>query len=348
MKNQISTILVVAGLSLSVGTTTALAQVAPPPKPATTPTGAEQKATPQTAPAQQTTAVNQPQKPKRVNTAGDIPNVAHPPLAVKGEDGRIVRLRMLPDILALRSNPLVGPGSIDAIMPIIYGRRARFEMLTINNIDLYWELTAGALESLTLGDLTRMNEIAEMVKPLVGKTTLSEELTNRGILSRVQGKFNQKIVSDYKKAIGDEIQVLDGDDSLDEYLKFILSDSFHESRLAYRALLAELVTQVDEVVEKSGTKSSAVQSLLSYQSPLKDTKAETRVQLDAFDKVFRTLSVDDAISVLDAMRQMRTNPYISPLIRRIVVLREGKSIMKNFDLEIKKRGKVVKTTRGKD
>ncbi len=345
MNNKISTIVLLAGLSLGSSATSALAQVAPPPKPAEKPTQADPvpEATPQeTAPA----AKDRNGAPSGI---GEVPNIPHPPLAMKGEDGRIVRLQQLPDILALRSNPLVGPKSVDAIMPVIYGRRARFEMLTINNIDLYWELTDGALESLTLGDMKRMNEIAEMVKPMVGKTTLSEELTNRGILTRVQGKMNQNIVADYKKAVGDEIQVLDGDDSLDEYLKFILNDSFLEARLAYRALIAELVGQVDAVIAKAEIDSPIASELLALQSPLSAVSDQASDQIDAFDKIFRTLSVEDAIKVLDTMRQMRANPNVSPTIMKIDVLREGKSVLNNdLGFEMKRKGKVVRSNLKED
>jgi len=335
MRNQLNTLIAVSGLALTMCSATTLAQVAPPPtKPAEQPQSAPTAAPKPAAPA----AANKP-KPTVQDatgaTVGKLPtNIPYPPLANIGPDGKIIRLKELPDILALRANPTVGPASVEDIMPVLYGRRARFEMLTINSLDLYWELTNGAIDNLSMGNLKELTRIGEMVKPLVGKTTLSEELTNRGILSRVQGGMNKHIVQEYKKAVGDEIQVLEGDNSLDSFMKFVLNDSIQESKLAYQALLGELIPQVDAVAAKAGINSSAVNALRGAQAPITGEPLQIEAQINAFDKLFRQLSVNEGIAMLNAMREMRENPNVSPFIKKIDVLHPRKSIMENSKLGV--------------
>ncbi len=333
MRNHISTLLTLSGLALGLAITPSLAQVAPPP---TEPTKEPAQAEP--APQQK----NEPASQKRPTPksqgvkVGQLPtHIPYPKLIIKDDNGKIVRLKELPDILALRSNPTVGSKSVEAIMPVLFGRRARFEILTINNLDLYWALTSGIIDNMSMNDLAGMTKIADMVKPLVGKTTLSQELTNRGILTRVQGGMNTHIVSEYKKAVGDEIQVTGGDNSLDQFMQFILYDSFHESRLAYQALLAELIPQVDAVVAKAGVGSPAVNGILAAKADITGSPIQIESQINAFDKRFRQLSVDEAIAILSTMRQMRENPNISPFIKTIDVMHDRKSIMENSKLEVR-------------
>jgi hypothetical protein len=335
MRNQLNTLLAASGLAIGLLSTSTLAQVAPPPtKEAKEPAKTVPAATPaQTA---QPTAAPKPRNNPSEMKVGQLPtNIPYPKLATKGEDGRIIRLKELPDILALRANPTVGPASVEKIMPVLYGRRARFEMLTINSLDLYWELTGGAIDNLSMGDLKGLTRIGDMVKPLVGKTSLSEELTNRGILSRVQGGMNKHITQEYKKAVGDEIQVLEGDNSLDSFMKFVLNDSIHESKLAYQALLAELIPQVDKVAAKAGVNSSAVNALRGAQAPITGEPLQIEAQINAFDKLFRQLNVNEAIAMLSAMREMRENPNVSPFIKEIDVMHSRKSILENNKMGVK-------------
>lgn len=307
---------VVLGMAAGV----AGAQIATPP-PAEKP--AEPAATPEAQPAARPAA--QPAakpKPKNSQQLQELPtNIPYPKLAQVGADGKIVRLKQLPDILALRANPTVGEKSVDEIMPVLYGRRARFEMLVIENLDLYWALTAGAIENLDMSNLPEMSKVAEMIKPLVGKTTLSEELQNRGILTRTQGGLNEYIVREYKQAISDEIQASEGQNGLSEFMRFILQDSIQEAELAYLGMMAEIKNQIPAMLEKTGISNPA---LAAQAGPLSTDVHEAEAQIHAVDQAFRTLSVDDGIRVLEALRNGRDNPNISPTITRINVLHDGK------------------------
>ncbi len=306
-------------LALGLACAAASAQVAPPPPPAE-PVEAEQVPA-QTRPAAQPAERPQPAgTPQRTATLPT--NIPYPKLAQLGEDGKIVRLKDLPDVVALKANPTVGPKSVDGIMPVIYGRRARFEMLVIDNLDLVWKLRDGAIHSTDMNDLQSLAELTETIKPLVGKTTLSEELTNRGILTRVQGGMNEHIVREYKQAIADEIQLAEGTDGMMEFLRFILEDSIHEAGLAYYGLLVELKFQAKEMLADAGLENEA---LLALSGAVAEDPDERDEQVERVDTALRSMKVDDAIKLLSHMRDSRLNPNVSPTVVRVDVMHPGKT-----------------------
>jgi len=315
----------------------ALAQVAPPP---TEPTKEEPKyeapakvAAP-AQPAAKPTAQPQIKQPASSSGGTQVQNLPtttpYPKLLSKDENGKILRLTELPDILAMRSNPTIGNKSVDAIMPVLYGRRARFERLLIDNLDLYWMVTDGRIETMSLEDIKSMAEIAEMIKPLVGRTTLSQELRNRGILSRTQSGMNEYIVNEYKQGVTAEIQ-FEAEDPLSEVMRFVLQDSIHETQQAYRAMVAEMSTKVGDLVQNSGLSSSAAMKLAKLQRPLNENKETQRAELAELDSVLRGLSLEEGIMLFTEMRNMRNNPDISPAIRRLDVMHDRKIDISDSD-----------------
>lgn len=338
MRRTVPALMMLVGLAGGV----ANAQVAPPPP-------ADPEVRPEYVPPARPAPVARPQgqpaQQARPNQGGQridsIPtHLPYPKLAQKGEDDRIVRLKDLPDVVALRANPTVGPGSVEAIMPVIYGRRARFEMLAIENLDLLWKLRDGAIENLDMTDLAALSSVAEMIKPLVGRTTLSEELTNRGILSRMQGGMNDHIVREYKQAISEEIQAREGVDGMMEFMRFILEDSIHEADIAYYGLMAELRANGAAVLEELGIESEALQAEFGAVS---NDAAERDRQVETMHRALQTLSVDDAIRVLTALRESRPNPNMSPTVVTIDVMHPAKRVEIADDIGVEVRSRSGQT-----
>ncbi len=329
----------VAGLAVGVMGSSALAQVAPPP---TEPVKEEPKyeapakvAAPAEPAAKPKPAIQpQVQRPAPSNQGTKLQNLPtstpYPKLLAKDENGKIIRLTELPDILALRSNPTIGEKSVDAIMPVLYGRRARFERLLIDNLDLYWMVTDGRLETMNLEDIKNMTEIAEMIKPLVGRTTLSQELRNRGILTRTQSGMNEHIVNEYKQAVTTEIQ-FEAEDPLSEVMRFVLQDSIHETQQAYRAMVAEMSTKVGDLVKSAGLNSSAAMELAKLQRPLNKDKKSQQAELAELNQALRNLSLEEGIALFTEMRNQRKNPDISPAIHRINVMHDRKVDISDSD-----------------
>jgi len=322
-------------LALSIASA-GVAQVAPPPSETKDDTAQQteqndQQDGGQSAQETTTTGAAQPAggedpiryEPDNPNVRALPTDMPYPKLIQRNEDGKIRRLRELPDILALRANPTVGPRSVDLIMPVIYARRTRFEQMIINNLDLYWMVTDGRLDNIDMSDMQELTQLTEMIKPLVGQTSLSAELQNRVLLTRVQGGMNRHIVNEYKQAIHKEIQ-FESDQPLLDLMTFILEDSLHETKLAYRAMLAEALIDIDQLVEEAGLTSPAAQKLAAFDEPLETELTALDAQLERFDALFRELSVEEGIALFETMRQSRPSPDISPAIERIDVMRPGK------------------------
>tara|TARA_R110002072_G_scaffold42064_5_gene117611 strand:- start:57050 stop:58144 length:1095 start_codon:yes stop_codon:yes gene_type:complete len=326
--------LIISGLALSLAAVPSLAQVAPMP---TKPAKQEPNYTP--APKQQPKkadpAQSQPQpKPDGMQTYGGdaqtLPDIPYLKLAVRNKEGRIQRLHQLPDIAALRSNPTVGPKTIEYMMPFVYERRNKFEQKIINNLDLYWGLTGTLIEGLDMSNMKDLGQVAEMLKPLVDKTTFTQEMVNHGILSRVQGGLNRKIVNEYKKEITDEIQVLSDDGGLNDVMRFVMNDSILESKITYNEMIAEAMGNISELIEKAGLTSKEAQALVAYQQEIDLTKVVENIKaIHVFDAEFRKLPFMDGIAILEAMREMRENPELSPAIHTINVLHAGKTAPKD-------------------
>ena len=323
-----------AGLAMGIAASSATAQVAPPP---TEPAKEEpkyeapEKATPETAqPQQQRPAATINRADPSTRTQSLPTDTPYPKLAVKGDDGKIIRLTELPDILALRSNPTVGPKSVESIMPVLYGRRARFERMVIDNLDLYWMVTDGRLDELNLNNMQELAQITEMIKPLVGLTSLSKELRNRGILTRTQGGMNEHIVNEYKQAISAEIQ-FGSDEPMGEIMKFILEDSIHETSQAYNALIAETSTKAATLVKELQLTSPAAMELAELERPLNEDPETQRAELAEFEEAFRMLTYEEGIEVLTAMRNKRKNADYSPFVHEINVLHSRKLDISDMD-----------------
>ncbi|MBO6512348.1 MAG: hypothetical protein JJ974_00095 [Phycisphaerales bacterium] len=330
MKLNTHRYLLLAGLAAGLMSTTTLAQMASEPE--------KKDQAAEKAPESQESPIKAPQRvpmPKSNGSSSGNPNTAslptntpYPKLITKDENGKIVRLTELPDILALRSNPTVGDKSVRAIMPVLYGRRARFERIVIDNLDLFWMASDGRIETINLNDIQNMAQTAEMIKPLVGRTTLSAELLNRGILTRTQGGMNEHIVNEYKQAVTAEIQ-FEAEDPLSEVMRFVLLDSIHEPIQAYNAMIAETSTQIADLVEQTGLTSSAAMEVAKLQRPLNEDPEKQTAELEEFDAAFRKLDVEEGITILTAMRNNRKNPDISPAIKRINVMHDRKVDISN-------------------
>lgn len=345
MSRQKQTLVIACGLAMSVFAAASTAQVAPPPtgpekeKPTYQPEPKPQQ--PAARPAAQPDTQPQPQqgmqaRRRNPNSAQDLPtDVPYPKLARPGPDGRILRLRQLPDIAALRSNPTVGPATVEHIMPVVYSRRHKMETALIENLDLYWALSGGMIENMDMSDINEMGRAADMMKPLVPQVTLSQDLINRNILSRVQGGMNKHIVQEYKREITDEIQVLDGENGLQEVMRFVLEDSLHEAKLAYQGLLVELIGNVKKIVDKAGLESSEAKALAEMQQEPGTNPAEQLEQIWALDEAFRKLSYDEGTKLLNTLRSTRKFENIAPTISTIDVMHERKKIYKgDFGLKV--------------
>ncbi len=271
----------------------AAAQVTtPPPKP--TESGEAYTPPPKRAPVRATPGGN--------SNRGQVdraPVPRHDPLAEVGEDGYIVRLDRLSDEVALERNPFIGGTKNQGINELRIERLARMERQVIENIDLLIELDKGLVEEIRLADIDGMQRVAQMIQPLIADPSLSHELKERGMLTRIQSEATNGIVRQYQSAINAELKERYPDEHLDHFMRFIMTESIKEARLAHTSLLEEGAGKIADLQSNlSGGASDAIQGVTSAE--------QLRTALAG-------LPLEDHQAALRAIIALRDDPTLPPL-----------------------------------
>lgn len=329
-------VLALAGAALSAP---AAAQIAPPPPGASE--KEEEYVPPQRrtqipADAQQRPQTASPRPGQTGNlqrhTGRNLPDIPHPPLAVTGDDGKVIRLRGDLHRLALRSNPVILQRRVEQIMPILLARRVRIEQMVIDNIDLLVALTQGGMiDGMSINNLDEMGNITEMARPLLPPISLTDELVQADVLTGMMAGFNKKIITDYRNAVQEEIQA-DKDEigdmeAMDRFMRFLLRDSLAEVVETWEDLLIESMGSVEAIAQQVGLSGDVTSSFgqVVAGADLTDWAAAFQA-LPAYTDVFAGLTSEQQQAFLEAVRAARPNPG-RPSVRAIDVMHDNKKDM---------------------
>ncbi len=141
-----------------------------------------------------------------------LPMLPYESLVKKDMQNKLVRLKELPDVAALKANPMLKDADREKIKPYLAERHKAFERIVIENIDLADELATDRIEKIDFAD--RASDDAKWlngaIKPFTSTSAgtpkrLSMELKNRGIIDDLQRRFNDKIADEYKRAYRDDL-----------------------------------------------------------------------------------------------------------------------------------------------
>lgn len=231
-------------------------------------------------------------------TSAPVPR--HRPLAEPGEDGYIVILDRLPDEVALERNPYIGESKNQAINDLRVERQARMERQVIENIDLFLDLESGIIDDVQLSNIEGMQQVAQTIQPLIADPSLTQELKERGVLTRIQSEGNSGIVRQYQVAVNDELKERYPDEHLDYFMRFIMNESIREARLAYTFLMDEGAGELGEL-RQAGLSPNAAKAVANA------------TDADSLRKSLVRLSYEDHQQVLRAIIAMREDPTRPPL-----------------------------------
>ncbi|GAB4385634.1 MAG: hypothetical protein Kow0022_12280 [Phycisphaerales bacterium] len=294
------------------------AYVPPPPAPKPKPAQATQPAKPAN---QQQVRMGGNDPLKGESLRGKLPPLPWKSLAQLDENGRIVRYEDPLDIAALKPNPSVGDAS--EIMPILAGRRFRMEQIVIDNLDFALQVDDGLLDSLELSDPESMKRVTDMITPLVPPKSITIELFDRGVLSRVQKDFNLEIMKDYQGAINKELSEVYGDKGLGEFMKFIMAESVKEARLALQGMLTEATWRMGEVLDKAGLSSApGADELRQIRGSAADTPETVAANINRIKELWKPWSFEQKQAFLRAVEDTREDPHAPP-IRMLDLVPEG-------------------------
>ncbi len=297
----------------------AFAQVTTPPPAAPEP---EPAYTPPPQPVARPTPATNPSTRNQNNQAG-TPVPEHDPLTKVGEDGRIIRLEEILDEVALQRNPLVARSKNDAINAARVDRRTRAEMMVIENLDLFLEIEGGALNDLALAEFEKFQSVVQKIPPLVIQGSLSSQLVESGVLTRIQGQSTNQIVRIYNSEISQELEKEFPESYLDHFMKFIINESLKDARYAYDGLLAETIEHADELA-RGDISPNAKKGVVAA-----GAIAGREAAVDALRASLAELSFEEHQELLRAVRDRRENPDQPPLeildfhTEGAIVLNEG-------------------------
>jgi hypothetical protein len=191
----------VLGLILAAGV--AQGQVAPPPPAAPAPTppyvAPPPPPAPTAKPAPSGPSPSQIASQEAIRERREVEAMEFESIAVKDEQGNIKPLPEPVEWYALKHNPLIKPIRLAMCEKALRERRAKYESLVIDNVDIMERFDSGLVQSLDMTDKSRISEIVQLVKPFQSMGTLTNELKKQKVIEGAQAAMNQRIASDYVK-----------------------------------------------------------------------------------------------------------------------------------------------------
>lgn len=312
----------------------AMAQVAPPPPP---PSNPEPEFVP--PPPAEAKPKPKPQKPNfkkvqsKAKVGSDLPKIPYPQLweFCGTEDPDVDEMCTFDDNLhyvAMRPNPTISPGMVPEIQKVIVARRARLEQMVIDHLDVAIDVDGGLIEKVSITDPEALSELLETIQPLTAPTNLTQELENRGIITKTMARFNNKIIGDYQRAYGKYLRRAYPEDATDRFMRSMFRDSLIEAMQAYDGLLNESRMNVDKIVEKiDGIPSDAADALRALKiDDIKSIPADKlHESAEAVKLAWRPLTLDQKKQYLSLVRTFRANEHVPP-VPVIDVMWAGKKI----------------------
>jgi hypothetical protein len=243
-----------AGLMTAVAPL-ASGQLAPPPPPAGDP---EPEYVPPARPAPAPAREAQPERPR--SSRPTLPELPHAPLwcpfaSIPGcvdYDGEVPEYERSIHIMALTRNPATTPSQVADFLGMIAKRRVDLEPRVIENLETLYEVEAGLIDQVSLTDVEGLRMITEQIEPLVAQPYLTQDLRSKGLLSRVQADWNDRLIREYQTKLGEQWQRERPDEANDLILRFIFDDSVAEAKEAYDGMLLEIALRPDEILDELG------------------------------------------------------------------------------------------------
>lgn len=242
----------------------------------------------------------------------DLPPMEYTSLVERDEAGAVRPLGEVVDLAALRRNPTLPKDFVTGLDEYLKARKATFERLAIDNLDIVEKVEAGHFDRVDFNDRQAMIDSVVMIRPLTGEAVpkpITEDLVAKQKLDPAQAGWNKKIIREYQKSL----------------YPFIAADAPPEERRQKTARMAATVTRqgIDETMlaardlyaEAAGRLAQVAEGLPAEAAAgLREAAREYRADMppDQKVKVFRNAT---AGLTTDQRREV---------LRKAVALRGGK------------------------
>lgn len=134
----------------------------------------------------------------------EAPDLKFESIVRRDSSGNLIPLSEPVDLAALRNNPALKPGFVDEISDLLSERKAAFQRVAIDNLDIVEKIDAGAIEKADYASKKGITDVVNMLKPLVPKAVpepLTKDLLDKEKITPEQAAMNDKIMKEYKDAL---------------------------------------------------------------------------------------------------------------------------------------------------
>jgi len=293
-KNRVSGLFALAfGMLALAGVATGQMTLPPPAEPVTPP-----EYVPAPPPPPEPIRI-QPQPVEARPVAQPLPNLPWKAWEVDAQ-GMALPLSEPLDYAAFNRNPMVDDLTRDRVRDYLKERKATYERLVIEHVDLMGQLEDGLLEKVDTRSRDTMSPAIMAVRPIAppqGPKSLGDEMRARGLLTPQQAEFQSKIKNEYlKRAV--ELPPADAPAEVktEHNLKSMLAiykRNFDEPRMVFRDLLIEagaLLTSGKASLKLDGAAAKLMDGLKSASGP--------GGTLEAMKKLFAEMSVEQRQDLL--------------------------------------------------
>jgi hypothetical protein len=131
-------------------------------------------------------------------------------LVVRGPDGKVKRIEVQLDLLAMHRNVLIDESTRERILPVVREWILDLDQLVIDNLDFLENIeppdgSKGVIDQIDLNNAATVQPVAQMMNQLIAAGPLTAHLQSKGVFTREQADLNQRIISDYLQQVMNEV-----------------------------------------------------------------------------------------------------------------------------------------------
>jgi hypothetical protein len=239
-----------------------------------------------------------------------LPDLPYAPLG-KGPDGKVTPLIEPAEYAALRVNPMLKPEDIRTFGKYMDDRRATFERIVADNLDLVETIEGGIFETLDLSDnkaFTKLLDVAHPLRAPAAPKALIDELLDRQLVDPTQAEFNRKIVREYHMALVPQAKP-DADTHekgqvARRSMALLYKQGLEEPLFVHRQLLLEASGKLDKIVPTLGLDAAATAKVNAVVATIKPNTGDD-ARLAAMAELNKDLSLDQRKAVLRKVVEVR-------------------------------------------
>lgn len=246
-----------------------------------------------------------PPRPKNPPPA-PLPDVPYKSLVQKGADGKVVRISEPAEYAALRNNPLVMDKERENLKDYFAQRKAAFENIVADNVDLVEKVEGGVFENIPLGTQEEkkknLGELLNVAKPLKAPSApkpLYEDLKEKQVLTAEQAGFNQKISKEYNDALIAEMKV-----DATRGLALVYKASLDEPVYYHRLMKIEAAGKIDSLLPALKLEGDAAKAVQPAVAKIKAAKSDAEKEA-AMNELYKGLTTDQRKALLKGVIESR-------------------------------------------